>query len=336
MLRVGLLKGDASLSREKIVDLMSEANDYVSGQWLSEQLGCTRAAVWKQIQSMRAMGYEFESSSRKGYKLVAKPNWIEADSLQNLLTTRAFGRNLKLVNSTESTQQIAHAWFASGAKEGSLVVAEEQTSGKGRMGRMWHSPAGKGIWMSMILQPRIPMQRLPQLTLLAAVALCRSLRMSTGLSPGIKWPNDLLIDDKKLSGILLESAGEDDRLTYIIAGIGINVNLQKSDFPSELQDKTTSLRIEGGKTYKRELILAQFLNEWEPLYELYLHKGFEPIRLLWESYSVTLDRQITLSTLTGTIRGKALRLAADGALMIKTEDGVERAIHAGDIQLSMS
>lgn len=320
------------MSHEKIVELMSKSDDFVSGQWLSQQLGCTRTAIWKHIQHLKSLGYEFEASSRKGYRLLSKPEKMDGSEIQRQLTTKTFGRNMKLLQSTTSTQQAAHEWYATGASEGSLIVAEEQTSGKGRMGRTWHSPPGKGIWMSMILQPRIGMHRMPQLTLLAAVALCRSLRKSTGLDLGIKWPNDLLLNEKKISGILLESAGEDERLTYIVAGIGINVNWHQDDFPKDLQEKSTSLRIATGKRFKREQLLARFLNEWEPLYDLFLHKGFEPIRLLWETYSVTLGKQIAMRTSSGIFKGKALKLDADGALIIETENGSVQSFYAGDIQ----
>ncbi|KAI7248598.1 hypothetical protein KC345_g11843, partial [Hortaea werneckii] len=199
---------------------------------------------------------------------------------------------IERMETVTSTQEEAKKLAEGGAPEGTAIMAEEQTGGRGRMGRKWHSPRGKGIWMSLVLRPNLPLSLTPQLTLLAGVAVCTAIREVTGVPAGIKWPNDLLAGGRKICGILLESSLREGGLHYCIAGIGIAVNLTKDDYPAELQGIGTSLLIEGGgipvdRTRLAEAVLA----ELEYLYILYIEQGFRPIRELWESMSVTLGRQ---------------------------------------------
>lgn len=324
------------MSQDKLLALLTDSADYVSGEWLSEQLGISRTAVWKQIQSLKSKGYQFEAVSRLGYRLVGKPAKLDVQRLQRLLQSRSFGRRVKYMAEVGSTQQAAHTWVSEGASEGCMVVAEEQTAGRGRMGRSWHSPAGKGLWLSLILQPRMDLRKAPQLTLLTAVALCRSLRKATSLEIGIKWPNDLLIDGKKISGILLESIAEDERLLYVVTGVGISVNMTPEDYPEELLDKATSLHIASGQSWDREALLAAFLDEWEDLYDVYLRQGFSPIRTLWETHSVTLGRRVGLDTSSGRVEGDAVGLDEQGGLLIKRIDGPVTSVFAGEIHFTES
>lgn len=322
------------MSHDKLLSLFTDTQDYVSGEWLSEQLGISRTAVWKQIQALKSKGYQFEAVSRLGYRLISKPAKLDVQRLQTLLQSRSFGRRVRYMAEVGSTQQAAHSWVGEGASEGCMVVAEEQTAGRGRMGRSWHSPAGKGLWVSLILQPRMDLRKAPQLTLLTAVALCRSLRKATSLEIGIKWPNDLLIDGKKISGILLESIAEDERLLYVVTGVGISVNLSVEDYPEELLGKATSLRIASGQAWDREELLAAFLGEWENLYDVYLRQGFSPIRTLWETHSVTLGRSVGMDTRSGRIEGEALGLDEQGGLRIQQLDGTVTSVFAGEIHFS--
>jgi len=319
--------------QERILELLSASGgEYVSGGELAKRLGCTRAAVWKHIEQLRLLGYEFEAVSRRGYRLLASPPKLDLPAIQAALKTKVMGRKLKYVDELPSTQTAVHELVqTTDATEGTLVIAESQVSGRGRMGRSWHSPKGKGIWMSFVLKPRISLQFAPQLTLLTAVALCRSIRRECAIEAGIKWPNDLLVSGKKISGILLESIAEDERVKYAVCGVGLSVNLQAADYPPELLPVATSLAIQSGRTMAREPIVAAFLNEFELLYDLYHEQGFEPIRTLWEALSVTLNRPVRVHTSQGVVQGTAVGLEKSGALQVQLEDGTIAAVFSGDI-----
>lgn len=311
------------MSTNRLLELFEQnPGEYVSGEMISQELGVSRTAVWKQIKKLESLGYVFDASRRLGYKLISLPDIISVPQLVSQLKSKVFGSSIEWHEAVDSTQNLAQRLAEEGAPEGTLVIAEQQNNGRGRMGRGWVSPQGKGIWMSMVLRPSVPIHFAPQLTLLTAVALCRSLRRVTSLPIGIKWPNDLLIEGKKISGILLESTAEDERLRYVIAGIGISVNLEKSDYPEEILDKVTSLRIaNGGEGFDRTTIISDFLQEWEQLYLLYLDKGFGPIITLWEALSVSLNQPARLITPQGIIDGVPIGLDASGALTVRKEDG---------------
>ncbi|GAA3405095.1 biotin--[acetyl-CoA-carboxylase] ligase [Paenibacillus hodogayensis] len=306
-------------------------NEYLSGEQLSEQLHCSRTAVWKHITSLREQGYIFDAVPRKGYRLVGIPDRYKMAELLAALPATGAGRTIKLYDSVDSTQTIAHKLAQEGAAEGTIVLAEQQTAGRGRMGRSWHSPKGKGIWMSLLLRPRMPLQFTPQLTLLVAVALCRAIRKLEPLPVGIKWPNDLLIEGKKITGILLESSAEDERLHYVIVGIGISVNLETGDYPETLRSVATSLRIASGREWSRTGLIAAFLEQFETLYKLYHDEGFEPIRASWEALSVSLGKTIRARTPKGEVEGVAESIDEMGALRLRTPDGKVTKLYSAEI-----
>lgn len=256
---------------------------------------------------------------------------LDSALLLSKLETAVLGREMRVYDSVSSTQDEARQWVTQGAPHGALILAEEQTSGRGRLGRLWHSPKGKGVWMSIVLKSDTPFLYPPQLTLLSAVALCRAVRILTGLDVGIKWPNDLLIGEKKVSGILLESVETKAKETVIVAGIGISVNLLLNDYPESLKLKATSLKIESGKTIDRQELIVLFLKQFEDLFELYLREGFSPILTLWEAHSLTLNREVSLRTPKGILTGLAVRLDDTGALILRASDGNEQKVFSGDI-----
>ncbi|WP_036745642.1 bifunctional biotin--[acetyl-CoA-carboxylase] synthetase/biotin operon repressor [Paenibacillus sp. UNC451MF] len=321
---------------EQLIQMFEERpQQFLSGEELSTKLNCSRTAIWKHIERLRQEGYEFEAVSRKGYRLMSKPEKLNIQEILQRLETSTLGKSIHYYDEVDSTQTVARELITQGAEEGTLVIAELQTAGRGRLGRRWHSPKGKGLWMSLVLKPRIPVQFTPQLTLLIAVALCRALRQITSLSIGIKWPNDLLIEGKKISGILLESSAEDENLQYVVAGIGISVNLAQDDYPDdELRSKATSLSIEAGKKLDRTDILCQFLRELELVYTLYHEQGFGPIKLLWEALSVSLHRSITCQTPRGVSEGYAVGIDDSGALTVRLPDGSMTQWYSGDIQFA--
>ncbi|OAZ48612.1 biotin--[acetyl-CoA-carboxylase] ligase [Paenibacillus polymyxa] len=322
-------------NHERLLGILEEgSSDYVSGEEISRRLSVSRTAVWKQINKLRELGYNIDASSRRGYRLISQPDRLEASKLADMLNTQSFGQRIVVLDSTVSTQQDAMRLAEEGAPEGTLVLAEEQTAGRGRLGRKWYSPRGKGIWMSIVLRPTQPLAFTPQLTLLTGVAVCRAIRRLTGVEAGIKWPNDLLIHGRKVSGILLESATEDQRVRYCIAGIGIDVNLNVEDYPEELSHVGTSLKIEAGLEVDRTALIAAVLEEMELLSKLYAEQGFQPIAMLWEALSVTMNRSVRAHTGQGiAVEGTAVGLDPSGALVIETNQGERIQVISGDIQL---
>ncbi|WP_405157468.1 biotin--[acetyl-CoA-carboxylase] ligase [Paenibacillus sp. FSL H8-0283] len=311
--------------------LLNAEGRFVSGEEISRNLSISRTAVWKHVNKLRDMGYEFEAVSRKGYRLVTKPDSIDATGLQLALDTTVFGRKAVLLASTLSTQGDVLKLAEQGQAEGAVVIAEEQTGGRGRFGRQWFSPPGKGIWMSVLLRPDLPLQHTPQLTLLTGVAVCRAVRACSGADAGIKWPNDVLIDGRKVCGILLESTVEDHEVRYCIAGIGVDVNFDPEDYPEDLTPIATSLKMETGQSVDRTKLTAAILTELEQLYFLYQKEGFGVISALWEALSVSMNREITVTNPHGVIEGKAIGLDPSGALIVEKHDGEHTLIISGEI-----
>ncbi|MBM7564524.1 biotin--[acetyl-CoA-carboxylase] ligase [Paenibacillus sacheonensis] len=314
------------MNNHRILELLEQqgGEDYISGELLSQELQISRTAIWKQIKKLEAAGYRIEASRRLGYRLVGRPSKLTAQELglklQEKNVTMISG--IRLFDEVDSTQNIAQRLAEDGAPDGTLVIAEQQTNGRGRMGRKWVSPSGKGIWMSFVLRPGMSIQFAPQLTLLTAVALCRALRaIAPPLDIGIKWPNDLLIAGKKISGILLESTAEEERLRYVIAGVGISLNLTAEDYPPELLDIATSLRIELGKPLDRSEVIAGFFSQYQQLYAIYQREGFAPIQTLWEALSVTLHKPTRLIIGGAETIAMPIGLNEQGALLVRKDDG---------------
>ncbi|WP_423798939.1 biotin--[acetyl-CoA-carboxylase] ligase [Neobacillus sp. SAB-20_R2A] len=320
--------------RKKLLDSFTNAGEsYLSGQFLAELIGCSRTAVWKHIEELRKEGFELEAVRKKGYRIIKTPEKITADEIRLGLTTEFIGKNIHYEETVESTQKIAHRLSSENVPEGTVVIAEEQISGRGRMNRPWHSPKYTGIWMSLILRPNIPLTKAPQLTLLTAVAIVQAIEEVTSLNPEIKWPNDILLNGKKITGILTEMQAEADQIHSIIIGMGLNVNQTKDDFPPELQNIASSLLIEKGDALSRASIIRSIFTHFEKLYLLFLEKGFYPIKLLWEGYAISIGKMIKARTLTGVIEGKALGITDEGVLKIEDASGVIHHVYSADIEL---
>ncbi|MBU8916222.1 biotin--[acetyl-CoA-carboxylase] ligase [Bacillus sp. FJAT-29953] len=320
--------------RKKLLDSFTSAGEsYLSGQFLAELIGCSRTAVWKHIEELRKEGFELEAVRKKGYRIIKTPEKITADEIRLGLTTEFIGKNIHYEETVESTQKIAHRLASENVPEGTVVIAEEQISGRGRMNRPWHSPKYTGIWMSLILRPNIPLTKAPQLTLLTAVAIVQAIEEVTGLNPEIKWPNDILLNGKKITGILTEMQAEADQIHSIIIGMGLNVNQTKDDFPPELQNIASSLLIEKGDALSRASIIRSIFTHFEKLYLLFLEKGFYPIKLLWEGYAISIGKMLKARTLTGVIEGKALGITDEGVLKIEDASGVIHHVYSADIEL---
>lgn len=311
--------------------LIDHQGTYVSGETISNHLGCSRTAVWKHIEDLRKNGYELEAAPRKGYRITYIPNLLSDSEIKAGLETEFIGNDIVFKRSLNSTQELAHRLATDGAKEGTVVVADEQTGGKGRLGRTWFSPIGSGIWMSLIVRPEIPPQQAPQLTLLTAVAVVRGIKEATNIDCEIKWPNDILYEGKKLVGILTEMQAEPDQVHSIIIGVGVNVN--QAAFPNELDSLATSLRIITGKEIKRSIVIQKIFEHFEKLYVEYLNSGFLMIKKMWEVYTVTLGKRISARTVSKTIEGYAKGINDEGVLLLEDDNGEINYIYSADIEI---
>lgn len=306
----------------------------ISGQKLAEELGISRTAIWKHLQTLQEEGYKFETLKKRGYVLVGSPDQVDPARISSFLNTKRFGQQIHYVKECTSTQKLAHNLVEDGAVDGTVVISESQTDGKGRMARKWESTEGKGIWMTVILRPMLLPHQAPQITLVAAVSVVNAMKsLYKNFTPTIKWPNDILINGRKCTGILTEMIAEVDQVKALLVGIGINVNQQLEDFPGELQDIATSLSIEEKKKLERAELVAQTLNYFEQYTDLYLSKGFAPIKALWEEASNTIGKNIKAVTINETIEGKAIGITEEGVLEIKLPNGEIKKIYSADIQL---
>lgn len=240
--------------REQVIALLIEnQKTFLSGEEMSRRIGCSRAAIWKHIQELREVGYKIEARPRHGYRLQHRPDRLAPEEISYHLKTNKFGRKIRYFLSIPTTQAVAHQWAKEEAPEGAIVIAEEQTKGKGRLGNQWFSPTHQGIWVSLILRPPIAIREASHFTLLASLSVSQAIHQYTQLPIEIKWPNDLLIDGKKVCGILTELKGEQDCIDYLIIGIGVNVCRKNGSWSKDLN--ATSLSEEWGKPILRAALL---------------------------------------------------------------------------------
>jgi BirA family transcriptional regulator, biotin operon repressor / biotin---[acetyl-CoA-carboxylase] ligase len=316
----------------KILSALRSAPMGISGTELSRKLNMTRAGVWAHIEDLRALGYDIEASPHFGYRLLGSPDLLHADDLlARLGKVRVIGREIHVFQETTSTNDVVARLARGGAKEGAVVFAESQTKGRGRLGRKWISPAGKGLWFTVLLRPDCPPQGATQLTVAAATALARAVTLQTGIVPEIKWPNDILIRRRKIAGILTEMRAELDRVQEVLLGIGMDVNMEASDFPDNLRRTATSLRIETGQKVNRAELAVVILRELDRDYQMVMDGHFDQLAERWEERCSTLGSQVTIRFGQRVLRGRAESLDSDGALLIRGLHGHLERIVGGDV-----
>ena len=321
--------------RARILKLLrQQSQDYLSGEEISRQLAVSRTAVWKHIQELKNHGYEIEAHPRKGYRLKSRPNLLLPEEIRAGLSTKLLGKQIVHFYDTSSTNNEAKRLAADEAAEGTIVVSEAQTLGRGRLNRGWFSPPGGGVWVSVILRPPFPPQEAPKCTLMAAVATVEAIREASGLTCGIKWPNDILWQGRKLVGILTEMSAEMDAINFVVLGIGINVSLQENDFPEELRNIGASISMGAGREVSRVEVLQKLLERLEYWYEVVKKEGFEPVLKAWRRESITLGQPVRVLAGEETYDGVAEELAEDGSLLVRTENDLRRVL-AGDVSLRL-
>lgn len=318
--------------KSEILAALYRGEDYVSGQELCDSLHVSRTAIWKVINQLKEEGYVIESVPRRGYRILERPDCVTAEEIQSRLTTKLAGRRVVSYETIDSTNNEAKRLAEAGAEDGTLVVAEQQVQGKGRRGRSWVVPAHTSVMMSLLLRPQIRPEHASSVTLVMGLAVAKACRQFSGIETRIKWPNDVVVDGKKICGILTEMSSEIDYINYLVIGAGINANL--SEFPEELREKATSLYLLTGRQTDRAGLIAACMEQFESCYEKFLRT--QDVSLLQEEYNELLaGRDTAVRVLepgheyTGISRG----INARGELLVEKEDGTVEQVYAGEVSV---
>lgn len=314
--------------------MLKEADDHISGQQLCEQFQVSRTAVWKVINQLKEEGYQVEAVRNKGYRIIESPDVLTREELAVQIgdVTRWAGQEIVCFTETDSTNVRARKLGENGAAHGTLVVAEQQTAGRGRRGRGWESPAGSSIYMSLLLRPEFLPNKAPMLTIVMAYSVATALREQTGLDFRIKWPNDIVLNGKKVVGILTEMSTEIEYINHVVIGVGINVNTEA--FPEEICATATSIRRESGKTWRRAELIAAILRQFEVQYERFVKE--EDLAYLREAYDAILvncNREVRILGEKDGYRAVALGIDDQGELLVRKEDGTVTSVYAGEVSV---
>jgi len=314
--------------------LLQNQNSFISGGEISRRLGVSRTAVWKIIEQLRQEGFEMQSRPNRGYRLTRIPDKLDETVLRYYLKARKLGQVIELHDTIGSTNIRAKELAQEGALHGTLIAAEEQQAGRGRLGRLWSSPPKVGLWMSVIMRPGFPPRFAPKMTVLAGLAVLRAVKYITGLEASIKWPNDIILNSRKVCGILTEMQADLDLIEYVIVGIGMNVNTSSNGFPEEIRNSATSLFLECGKKVDRLKLMALILDELEALYEKYEKSAdFTDILKEFKENCITLRRHVRVISVDGEWEGTAVDLTDDCELVVELSDGTKRVVMSGDVSV---
>lgn len=320
--------------RTKILEILRKCpEEYLSGEEISRQLEVSRTAIWKHMQTLKQAGYEIEAHPRRGYRLQNRPDLLLPYEIRETLGSKILGKkDIFYFSDIESTNNEAKKQANLGCPEGSIVLSESQNKGRGRLSRGWFSPQGKGIWLSIVLRPPFNPYDAPKCTLLAAVAVTKAIRKVTQVECGIKWPNDILYQGKKIVGILTEMSAEIDAINHVVIGMGINVNIDQEEFPVELREIATSLSVVKGQEISRLSLLNAILMELEEMYSKVVELGFVEMLDEWRQLSITLGKNVNVVGSGRDFSGLAINIDQDGALLVETSECVERVL-AGDVSI---
>lgn len=315
--------------QEKILDFLKRKSDYISGEEISSHLKISRQALWKHIQELKEVGYDIVAVPHLGYRLTSSPDRLFPQEVNYQLNTKFMGRKIFYFEVVPSTMDIAIQLGMKGLPEGTLILAESQTKGRGRLNRQWYSPKYKGIYLSLILRPKILPNQTPILTLMAAVSICGAIKETVDLDTKIKWPNDILFHNKKLGGILTELNAEMDMIRFVIIGVGLNVNNDKKTLVAH----ATSLKEQKKENINRIELLKVLLRKIEYNYLLFQKKGPQMIIEKWQQFNVTLGRRVKVICQKEELEGEAIDIDRDGGLLVREDSGLIKKVMVGDVVL---
>ncbi|PKL68648.1 MAG: biotin--[acetyl-CoA-carboxylase] ligase [Methanobacteriales archaeon HGW-Methanobacteriales-1] len=316
--------------QEQILEILyAEEGKYVLHKEISSLLNINKKELKENIEALEEYGYVFNSSPELGIQVVESPNLILPYEIKRGLKTDYIGQNIHYFSEIDSTNNVAKKLAEEGAKEGTIIIAETQTRGRGRRGKQWISPAG-GVWMSIILRPQIPPSEAPQLTLMTGVAVAETIK-KFGLDVGIKWPNDILIGSRKVCGILTEANAKFSTLDYVVVGIGIDANVNTENFPSDIQKSATSLKKELNEDIRGPELVQEFLKIFEDTYNEFKEGSFPEILGEWRRMSKTIGSYVEVRKQLGKIvRGEAVGITNEGALILELDNGTLRKVISGE------
>ena len=318
--------------KEEILKMLRETDGYISGQELCNKFGVSRTAIWKVMKQLKEAGYNIEAQQNKGYHIVSAPDVMDAAELKSIWKPKWVGCEILYFDSIDSTNTKAQELAEKGYPSGTLVVADKQVAGKGRRGRNWESPSGCGIFMTLMLKPDINPNNASMLTLVSALAVARALADITGKDAKIKWPNDIVIDGRKVCGILTEMSAQFDYINNIVIGIGINVN--NSSFPEEISATSSSLRLlSGGKKYRRAEIIEKIMEYFEKYYSIFLET--EDLSALVNEYDamlVNMKKQVKVLDPKEPFEGKAMGITKTGELIVDTWES-RKLVSSGEVSV---
>ncbi len=321
--------------KSDILTLLRNSRDYVSGQQLCDQFGVSRTAVWKAINQLKEEGYRIEAVSHKGYRLLESPDVLSRSEVLSRLKTKWAGQQLFYLEETGSTNIDAKRYAEEGEPHGTTVIAEKQNAGRGRRGKYWESPPGSAIYMTIMLKPDFAPDKASMLTLVMALSVAEAITEATGLQAGIKWPNDVVVNKKKVCGILTELNVETDYIRHVVIGVGINVNNgAPEEFPEEIRETATSLRIEAGTPFSRAELLERVLERFEKNYDTFVTTL--DLRLLIEAYGrylLNLNMEVNVLDPKGSYTGIARGISTTGELLVEKEDGEMKTVYAGEVSV---
>ena len=316
--------------KEEILKMLRETDGYISGQELCNKFGVSRTAIWKVMKQLKEAGYNIEAQQNKGYHIVSAPDVMDAAELKSIWKPKWVGCEILYFDSIDSTNTKAQELAEKGYPSGTLVVADKQIAGKGRRGRNWESPSGCGIFMTLMLKPDINPNNASMLTLVSALAVAKALADITGKDAKIKWPNDIVIDGRKVCGILTEMSAQFDYINNIVIGIGINVN--NSSFPEEISATASSLRLlSGGKKYRRAEIIEKIMEYFEKYYSIFLET--EDLSALVNEYDamlVNMKRQVKVLDPKEPFEGTAMGITKTGELIVDTWES-RKLVSSGEV-----
>lgn len=318
--------------KTKVLSLIRNSDTYVSGQELCEKLGVSRTAIWKVIHQLQEEGYEIEAIQSKGYKITHYPDLVTESEIASRLTTEWAGRHLYCLKVTGSTNIDAKRLAEEGTPHGTLVVAEMQNLGRGRRGKSWTTTEGTMVAMTILLRPKFKPDKASMLTLVMALAVAKAIEDAAKIPCNIKWPNDIVINGKKICGILTEMSAEMDYIHNVVIGAGINANLR--DIPEELQETATSLLLETGHPVQRAELIDKTMTYFEQFYNIFLKtEDFTELREQYHAHLINKDKEVKVLDPMGEYIGVARGINMQGELLVQKEDGTIVPIYAGEVSV---